>query len=332
MKFVHSDNIKLGMVTARPIYNEYGNLLLAANHKITNANIRQIQALGYTGIYVFDKYSEYESYDEFISQKDRNHIVNALKTINIDKILFYTNKIVNEMLECDDLLLDLQDMQSHHNATYNHCVNVSLYATACGVGLGMSQKDLQDLSTAAMLHDIGKNAIDVAILDKPGPLTPEERILMNKHPEFGYNLLYNNPSINAATRAGILLHHENEDGSGYPKKLSGDSIPLIPKIIHVADVYDALRSKRAYKKDYKASESIEFLMSHCGTMFDLHIVETFLKYLILYPVGCDVELSDGRIAHVVKNNSESIQRPVVMVNDETIDLLKVLNLTIIKEL
>lgn len=331
MRFVRINNITPGMVTARSISNESGNLLLAANHTITNTNIKQIRALGYTGIYVYDKYSEYESYDEFITQQERDQAVNALKTINIDKILFYTNKIVNEMLERDELLLDLQDMRTHHDATYNHCVNVSLYATACGIGLGMNQKDLNDLATAAMLHDIGKNAIDVSILDKPGQLTDEERLLINKHPQFGYNMLYNNPEISAAARAGVLLHHENEDGSGYPKGLTGDSIPLIAKIIHVADVYDALCSKRAYKEDYNASESIEFLMSHCGTMFDLHVVEVFLKYLVLYPVGCDVELSDGRIARVIKNRAESVQRPIVMVDNETIDLLDVLNITILKE-
>lgn len=73
-------------------------------------------------------------------------------------------------------------------------------------------------------------------------------------------------------------------------------------------------------------------MSHCGTMFDLHVVETFLKYLVLYPVGCDVELSDGRIARVIKNRAESVQRPIVMTNHETIDMLKVLNITIIREI
>lgn len=236
------------------------------------------------------------------------------------------------MLGSDELLLDLQDMRSHHNATYNHCINVSLYATACGIGLGMQQKELQDLATAAMLHDIGKTMIDTSILDKPGKLTDEERAIINKHPQIGYDMLYGNPGISAATRAGVLLHHENEDGSGYPKGLSGNEIPLIAKIIHVADVYDALCSKRAYKDDYQASESIEFLMSHCGTMFDLHVVETFLKYLVLYPVGCDVELSDGRIARVIKNRAESVQRPIVMTNHETIDMLKVLNITIIREI
>ena len=332
MKFVRTKNIIPGMVTARSICNESGNLLLAANHTITNTNIRQIRALEYAGIYIYDKYSDYESFDEIITQQERIQAVTALKSIDIDKVIYCTNKVVNEMLERDELLLDLQDMRSHHDATYNHCINVSLYATACGIGLGMQQKELQDLATAAMLHDIGKTMIDTSILDKPGKLTDEERAIINKHPQIGYDMLYGNPGISAATRAGVLLHHENEDGSGYPKGLSGNEIPLIAKIIHVADVYDALCSKRAYKDDYQASESIEFLMSHCGTMFDLHVVETFLKYLVLYPVGCDVELSDGRIARVIKNRAESVQRPIVMTNHETIDMLKVLNITIIREI
>lgn len=331
MKFVRTKNIIPGMITARSICNESGNLLLAANHTITNTNIRQIRALKYAGIYIYDRYSDYESFDEIITQQERVQAITALETLDIDKVIFCTNKIVNEMLERDELILDLQDMRSHHDATYNHCINVSLYATACGIGLGMHKKELQELATAAMLHDIGKNAIDISILDKPGTLTDEERAIINQHPQIGYDMLYGNSEISAAVRTSVLLHHENEDGSGYPKGLIGDEIPLIAKIIHVADVYDALYSKRAYKDNYQASECIEFLMSHCGSMFDLRIVETFLKYLILYPVGCDVELSDGRIARVIKNRSEAIQRPIVMTDNETIDMLKVLNLTILRE-
>ena len=331
MRFIRVDKLEPGMVTVRPIYNENGTLMLATNHTLTESNIRQIKMLQYGGVYVFDKYTMYETYDEIISDRERQQAVDALKTINIDKVLYYTNKLVDEMIKRDELLLDLQELRSHHDSTYQHSVNVAMYATACGIGLGMQQKELQDLATGAMLHDIGKSVIDLSILDKPGPLTDEEREIINRHPDFGYNMLYSNNMVNAAARAGVLLHHENYDGSGYPKKLAGDDIPLIPKIIHVADVYDALCSKRAYKEDYRAAESVEFLMGNCGTMFDLHVVEVFLQYLVLYPVGCDVELSDGRIARVIKNRSAAIQRPVIMVDDETIDLMQVRNITIIRE-
>lgn len=331
MRFVRVDKLEPGMVTVRPIYNENGTLMLATNHTLTETNIRQIKTLQYSGIYVFDQYTKYETYDEIISEKERQQAIDALETINIDKVLYYTNKIVDEMLSRDELLLDLQELRSHHDASYQHSVNVAMYATACGIGLGMKQKELQDLATAAMLHDMGKRCIDISILDKPGKLEPEEREIINKHPEFGYNLLYSNNMISAASRAGVLLHHENYDGSGYPKGLAGDDIPLIPRIIHVADVYDALCSKRSYKDDYRAAESIEYLMANCGTMFDLHVVEVFLQYLVLYPVGCNVELSDGRIARVIKNRAKAIQRPVIMVDDETIDLMEVCNITIIRE-
>lgn len=329
MRFMRTQDIKPGMVTAKSIYDNSGTLLIPANHTITDDDIMQMLTLNCVGICIYDMQLDSGESNSIMTRQERTQAVSTEKTIDIDKVVFYTNQIVSETLSRSDLSRNLQDMRLHHNATYNHCINVSLYATACGIGLGMQLKELQDLAAAAMLHDIGKNAIDISILDKSGKLTLEERNIINEHPVLGCEILCKNLSISTAVKAGVLSHHENEDGSGYPQGLKDNDIPLIAKIIHVADVYDALCSKRSYKDNYQVSECIEFLLSHCGTMFDICVVRTFIKYLVVYPVGVDVELSDGRIARVIKNRARFIQRPVVATEDETIDLLKVLNITIL---
>ena len=335
MKFVRTKNLEPGMISTKTIQDRNGVLMLAANHAITSEIITAMKRKGMSGVFIFDEFTEYEQLDSIVSDKFRQDAVSALKDFDIDKVIFLTNKIVDEILSTKELVVDLQELSIYDQDTYDHSMNVCTLATTCGVGMGLSIEDLQQLALAAMLHDVGKRNIPLEILNKKGKLTKEERELINEHPRMGYDMLYANNSISSYVRAAILSHHENYDGSGYPNKLKGDEIPLFARIIHIADVYDALTRKRSYKEKYLQSESLEYLMGSGGIMFDKNIVETFLKYIVVYPVGCNVILSDGRIAHVIKNRSSAVMRPVVMTFEkETLDLAKdpaCRKITVIKE-
>ncbi len=135
-------------------------------------------------------------------------------------------------------------------------------------------------------------------------------------------MLYSDNRIHPEVRSAILCHHENYNGKGYPNKLSGNNIPLIARIIRIADTYDAMYHKRSYKNPLPASEVLEYLMSNNGTLFDLSIMQVFLQYIVLYPVGTDVLLSTGEKARVIKNRAKSVNRPVVMTYGDmtTLDL------------
>ncbi len=323
MKYVQSGALKPGMISLKSIYDKRGVCLLAANHELTAGIIKQLMIMEFPGLYIYDEYSEYEDLTEILDEKTRLEAMNALKTMNIDRVLYLSTEITEQLLSVEELMIDFKDLKIYHNDTYAHSLNVAMLATTCGIGLGMNNYDLQELCASAMLHDIGKRGINREILDKPGKLTPEEREIINQHPAIGYNMMYDNPAITTRARMGILLHHENWDGSGYPRGIQGDRIPLYARIIHVADVYDAMCQKRAYKEDYDPKECVEYLMANSGTMFDLHIVENFIHYLTIYPVGTDVMLSTGQKARVIKNRAKSVLRPVVMLEDKTIlDLAK----------
>jgi len=333
MRFVRIDELKPNMISVKSLYHK-DKLLLAANKKLTTSLIKQLKKNKISGIYVFDEFSEYEELKDIISDEKRHELVNALQSLSIDKVIFLANDIVDKMMKEDEILLDMNTIQNYHQNTYEHSVNVCMLAIACGIGMGLNNKELNELAIGSLFHDIGKTAISKDILDKPGRLTPEERAIINTHPELGYNMLYDNTLINASSRAGVLCHHENEDGSGYPNKLKGLKIPLVAKIIHVADVYDALCSKRAYKEKYDAKESIEYLMGNCGIMFNFDVVETFIKYVVVYPVGTTVKLSTGEEARVVKNRAENVLRPVVVTlkDKKKIDLMlpEFYNITILE--
>ncbi len=191
------------------------------------------------------------------------------------------------------------------------------------------------MCVSAVFHDMGKMLIDKDILNKPGKLNPQEFEIMKQHPQLSYDMLAEKWNIPARVRMGALCHHENEDGSGYPKGLTGEKIHPFAKIIHVTDVYDALSSKRPYKEACSFSEALEYLMGGCGTMFDKKVVEAFLNYVPVYPKGSMVELSDGREALVVENYPRNLLRPQLRLTDgTTLDLLKGRenwNLTILRQ-
>ena len=141
--------------------------------------------------------------------------------------------------------------------------------------------------------------------------------IIEKFRRFAVAWLKEKWNIPSRVKAAVLSHHENEDGSGYPNGLTGDNIHMFAKIIHVADVYDALSNERAYKKAYSYSESLEYLMGGCGTLFDQTVVQAFMDKVPVYPKGVSIILSDGREAIVVENHLGNPLRPTVRFLDGT---------------
>lgn len=139
--------------------------------------------------------------------------------------------------------------------TGRHIVRVNRYAGALAANMGFNVAFVEDISISAQMHDVGKIRIPVEILLKPGLLTPGEMQLMRQHPLYGSEILGDSPRLKVAREIAIS-HHENWDGTGYPRNLKGQSIPISGRIVKVADVYDALRSKRSYKGPMSHEEAM----------------------------------------------------------------------------
>lgn len=331
MRYLPINQINEDSILAIPVYNDSGSILLNANTVLKRAYLSKLSLLGYAGLYIYDDISEGVFVKELLSEQLKRSTVKALRSFNLDACRLMAHSIVDELLNQSDVSVDMVNIAAFDNYTYVHCINVSVLSVIVGIGMGLNYNQLKHLSEAALLHDIGKVSISLDILNKKEKLTDDEMKIIRSHPEEGYNIIKDNFMISGIVKNAVLSHHENEDGSGYPRQLKGNQIHLYAKIIHVCDVYDALVSNRVYRKAMNPADALEYLMSNCWIMFDVYCVKKIMEYVSPYPTGITVQLSNGKEALVVQQNRIHHLRPKVVVTktQEEIDLMKVLNLTIV---
>lgn len=188
----------------------------------------------------------------------------------------YIRKVKKQSLDLTITLMNALD--SRDTYTSNHSDNVSRYAVQIAEKLNLS-KDLCDIiRTGGVLHDIGKIGIPEHVLTKPGRLTSEEFNIIKAHPEIGYEMLKH---VDGFKKNGVLdivlYHHERYDGKGYPKGLKGNEIPLVARIVGVADAFDAMISKRVYRNELDLNFVLNEIRRNKGTQFDPKVVDAFLS-------------------------------------------------------
>ncbi len=321
MRYIDMDSARPGMIVGRSVHNEQGKILVNYRVTLTDKLIERMREKGLHGFYIEDKLSEDIEINELISEELEVKAARALQKMDIDAALDVAGEITEELSANGDINVNLMSLRTNSDYTYKHSINVAVLSVLTGIGLGLKKPILRELAASGLLHDIGKLNIPVETLDKPGALTEEEYELIKKHSEFGYEKIKDNIAISSKTKMGVYMHHENINGTGYPLGLSGDQIYMFAKIIHIADVYDAITSERVYKRAQSPGEAIEFLMKNAGSMFQPEYVKAFVTYIPVYPRGRNVVLSDGSVAVVVENRQHNTLYPIVRKMDgTTIDL------------
>jgi HD-GYP domain-containing protein (c-di-GMP phosphodiesterase class II) len=172
----------------------------------------------------------------------------------------------------DDSLL--QAMQNVVEDLYGHVHRVSDLASSLGRTMGMAVEDVERLAVVGILHDVGKVHIDPAVLAKPGPLDDLERDHMRRHPELGYAMIAER--FDRRVSEAILYHHERYDGGGYPFGLAATEIPILSRVVLVADAFDAITNHRSYQPALSVEFAIDEITRNSGTQFDPNVVEAFL--------------------------------------------------------
>jgi putative nucleotidyltransferase with HDIG domain len=205
------------------------------------------------------------------------------RTAQLRGALHQLEQSYDDTLEALGGALDLRDAE-----TEGHCKRVTAFTIAIAKEMKVDSRALPQIARAAFLHDIGKMAIPDQILRKPGPLTPEEREVMRSHCEIGYNMVTRIPFLREAAEI-VLSHQEFFDGTGYPRKLSGEQIPMGARIFAVADALDAMISDRPYRKALPISHARQEIERCSGTQFDPEVVKVFMEM----PASRWLELREG---------------------------------------
>ncbi|MBQ5431504.1 MAG: HD-GYP domain-containing protein [Lachnospiraceae bacterium] len=310
------------MILGQELYDADGRMLISKHTELTDENIAFIAFLGIPGVYIDDEFSEDIQIQEIIEPevyKAAVQIIHRVFIYSMDEgtdneeaaLQEEVRKIVKATLKQKDVLYNLINIKSYDGYTYFHSVNVAILSAVLGAKLHLSEEELMDLTTAGFLHDVGKVFVDPEIINAPRKLTPEERAMMMDHPRLAYDFLKTNYHFNENVLEAVYQHHEWYNGHGYPRRMEEKDISLLARIIKVADVYDAMTGRRSYHEPYLPSDVLEYIMGRNGMEFDPEVVKLMIAEFCVYPVGCEVQLSDGRHAVVLENHRGTIMRPTI---------------------
>lgn len=243
-------------------------------------------------------------------------------TVNKEELLSKTISLVNPKQTTLDVFDMLHNMRQVNDSTYAHSLNVAIISRIIGKWLHFSNEELDTLTLAGLLHDIGKTKIPDEVLNKDGKLTDEEFQMIRNHPKYGYDILKSQP-LNSHIKKAALMHHERCDGSGYPMGLTMEEIDDYALIIAIADVYDAMTAARSYRAPLCPFEVIAEFEKDGLQKYKPKYILTFLENIANAYQNNRVMLSDGTSARIVLLNHRRLSKPLVQLDDGAcIDLEK----------
>lgn len=338
--------LKKGMIIAKDV-NLNGKVLLKKDMIINEQMIKRLQKLLLVGnVDVYDS----EGSEDNLTLEDKkleefNKIENDFKEISLKlqktfrsiqnedsecmrEIREFSRKIQDELKPSSVVIKNIVLHGSGKDSIYRHGVNVAALSALIGQWIGFDEAQLNLLAYSAMLHDFGKTKISRNILNKNTSLTSSEFDEIKTHPTLGYKIIKEIPFLDKSVSYGVLMHHEREDGSGYPLGLKGDAIHDFAKIIAIADVFDAINSNRGYKRKKEPFEALQIVKNESLGKLNYKYVKIFLEHVVNYYLGEEVVLNTGEKCKIIQMNVNDLERPLVLKDGEFIDLDKQRDLSI----
>jgi len=271
-----------------------------------------------------------------VRDRTREYIDKALEdarlgaSVDTKKAKAVVSSLVDNIVTNQDASIWLTHLKKRDEYTAIHSVNVCILSITFGRSLGLSKDELNVLGLGALLHDLGKMRVPLEVLNKPGKLTDIEFEIMRSHPGQGYELLKNDKNIPPEALDVVLGHHERLSGNGYPHGRDGSTIPYFTRIVSIVDVYDAITSDRVYHDGMSPHDALKNLYKWAEGNFDQQLIESFIKTIGIYPIGCLVEFGTGHVGMVAKLNDNKKLKPVVMLllnrNKEPYPVRRMVNL------
>ncbi len=312
MRYKNIDELEPGDIIGEDITSSKGLVLLASGFVLTPRSIEGLRAKGVFEVLVDDENSKGIAVSRPIARKTEKEVLNALRKLDIEKVQKQASKMVADLIDASGGVIDFTVVKTLDDYTYQHSYSVGCLAAIVGIASGkFNMQELKNLTSGALLHDIGKAGIAPEILNAPRKLTELEYAMIKEHPRFGFNMLRDNYELSSTIKAAVFQHHENEDGTGYPQGIDGHRIHPFAKIVHIADVFDALTSKRSYREPMSRVDALKYIHDNTNTMFSKTYAKIFNGCVVPYPTGSTVLLSDGREAVVVRNDARALYNPYI---------------------
>lgn len=233
--------------------------------------------------------------------------------VDIDRVEPMVADITESILRNPGALVGLLRIKTKDDYTFLHSISVCALMVAFCRSRGLDAATTHQAGLGGLLHDTGKALVPDAILNKPGPLSPEEFALVQRHPRDGHAILLQTPEVGPIPLDITLHHHERRDGSGYPDGLAGDAIGELAQMAAIVDVYDALTSERSYHRAIPAADALRKIYEWSKFHFNPVFAQDFMRCVGIYPVGTMVKLESGRLAVVIEAHESNLLAPKVNV-------------------
>lgn len=361
------ERLRPGSVLGRTIYDGSGRPLLVAGTEITERYIKALARHGVSSVMVRDGLADDVVPNDIVSERVRTtltgHVATAFDRVamvaeersaaaggvdaavarlgeqqleigddgerSVAELYSDVESLIAEILE-GDTIAGLESLKTHNEYTFQHSVDVAVVGVLLGKRVGLPLPRMRELALGCLLHDIGKTYIDVGILDKRGPLTPEEFEAIKEHPRMGFELVRRMPVHSILPAHVAFQHHEQQGGAGYPRGLVGDNriggrasrervgpghMLLIAEIAAIADVYSALSSDRPYRNGLPPDQVMTTLQRMAGGHLNRQLIDELRRLVPSYPVGRWVQVTAGDFTGwrgvVTEVHREAVDQPSV---------------------
>lgn len=342
MRKVAVENLQPGMFLDKPVYARGGRILLDKGIKLTESYIRRLGEFGIPFVYIRDERIAEIEINDAVSDETRLQAAEIVRQsmenirlgmdLNAQEIKGMVRDVIKQILDSRETLVHLSEIRIGGEQLFHHSVNVAIYALLTGITVRYSEKELLDLGTGALLHDIGKSRLPTRILNSTEILFSSELEEVKNHTNYGFEILRRESDLSLLAAHVAYQHHECYDGSGYPRQLKGNEIHEYARITAIANTYDVLVSG-AGGKQLLPYQTIEYIIAQAGRAFDPRLVRLFATNIAVYPLGSLVRLNTGQKGFVIQIPKNYPTRPVIRVimdaggnkytgNFPEIDLLK----------
>lgn len=347
MKKLSTLQLVPGMILAQNVLNIDGHHIMTKNTALTDKLITKLTLYGVLTVYVEDTvpYSQTissaprePSYSDHIKSTPEFQHFKKVYELNVDSFRDSLCNVVKRNLELDvDILLTgaleivssaagqmgvldmLQNMREYDDSTYAHCMNVALICNLLSTWLKMTPAQTELATACGLFHDIGKIEVPHNIIAKPGKLSEDEYLEIQKHPTAGYQILHAQ-NVNIHIQNAALMHHERNDASGYPGRLCGNQIDPYASMVAIADVYDAMTAARVYRGPLCPFRVIEIFEQEGFQRYDVEYLLVFLENVVSSYIRNRCRLSDGREGDIIYINKNYLSRPIVQCGTQYINL------------